>query len=117
MAPQRLDRLFLVVAKAAASIPHGQRGLGFVRIGLKWLQQCGAYIAKALLAWRANVVDGAGAGGAADADPVGEADGRAVRRLDGADDQCAHVMLQVALLLTVTVMPSPMVMGPVLAAL
>ncbi len=51
MAPQRLDRLFLVVAKAAASIPHGQRGLGFVRIGLKWLQQCGAYIAKALLAW------------------------------------------------------------------
>ena len=73
--------------------------------------------AKALLAWRANVVDGAGTGGAADADAVGEADGRAVRRLDGADDQCAHVMLQVALLLTVTVMPSPMVRGPVLAAL
>ena len=31
--------------------PHWQRGLSFVRIALKWLQQCVANTAKALLAW------------------------------------------------------------------
>ena len=66
--PQRIDRLLLVVAIAvlvgslqgyAVSLagerrrvdPHWQRGLSFVRIGLKWLQQCVANNAKALLAW------------------------------------------------------------------
>ena len=66
--PQRIDRLLLVVAIAvlvgslqgyAVSLagerrrvdPHWQRGLSFVQIGLKWLQQCVANTSKALLAW------------------------------------------------------------------
>ena len=66
--PQRIDRLLLVVAIAvlvgslqgyAVSLagkrrrvdPHWQRRLSFVRIGLKWLQQCVANTANALLAW------------------------------------------------------------------
>jgi hypothetical protein len=66
--PQRIDRLLLVVAIAvlvsslqgyAVSLagerrrvdPHWQRGLSFVRIGLKWLQQFVANTSNALLAW------------------------------------------------------------------
>ncbi|MFZ0406765.1 MAG: hypothetical protein WAM11_01455, partial [Cyanobium sp.] len=66
--PERIDRLLLVVAIAVlvGSLqgyavspagerrrvdPHWQRGLSFVRIGLKWLQQCVANTANALLAW------------------------------------------------------------------
>jgi hypothetical protein len=63
-----IDRLLLVFAIAvlvgslqgyAVSLagerrrvdPHWQRGLSFVRIGLKWLQQYVANTSKALLAW------------------------------------------------------------------
>ena len=67
--PQRIDRLLLVVAIAvlAASLqgyavslgglrrqvdPHWKRGLSFVHLGLKWLQQCAANTGQALLAWK-----------------------------------------------------------------
>lgn len=67
--PERIDRLLLVVAIAvlvsslqgdAVSLdglrhqvdPHWQRGMSFVRIGLKWLQQCVAHAGRALLAWK-----------------------------------------------------------------
>ena len=73
--------------------------------------------AEALLAGHADVVDQAGAATRADADAVGEGDGRTVRGLDGAGDKGAHWMLQVAWSWTVTVMPSAMAMGPALAAL
>ncbi|MBC1261639.1 hypothetical protein FQK07_10270 [Synechococcus sp. BSF8S] len=65
--PQRIDRLLVVViAGLAGSLqgyavslagerrpvdPHWRRGLIFVRLGLKWLQQCVAHTAKALPAW------------------------------------------------------------------
>ncbi|CAK6694700.1 hypothetical protein BBFGKLBO_01696 [Synechococcus sp. CBW1107] len=66
--PKRIDRLLLVVAIAvlvsslqgyAVSLdglrhqvdPHWRRGMSFVRIGLKWMQQCVAKAGRALLAW------------------------------------------------------------------
>ena len=65
--PARIDRLLLVaIAVLVSSLqgfavslagqrrrvdPHWQRGLSFMRIGLKWLQQCVANAGRALLAW------------------------------------------------------------------